>query len=243
MNKEIKSYIDVIGYNLKQADAAFRIYCALLKIRSTKSKIKWFNQTPYTFHHLTNITLYDSINTMYKITESEKQISFKKLRTYLDLDKNNENLIKINKIRVSIRKTLGKVQHIRVKLTAHLDEQAKNPSILLNEIERNEIRVLLDRLLELINIYKSIYSPESPDIFYDDKIDDELLRLFICLKQDKSYNYYEKLKKRLPYRNILSLLYKEIERQSSDNQYISEESTKIKKCGKKIINFFTALWP
>ncbi|MFU2058195.1 hypothetical protein ACLSZY_00605 [Avibacterium volantium] len=241
MNEKIKSYIDVIGYNLKQADAAFRIYCALFKLRSTESRLKLFNQTPYTFHHLINITLYDSINTIYKITETERQISFKRLRSYLD--KNEKNLTKINEIRASIRKPLEKTNHIRVKLTAHLDEQATNPSILLNKVERNEIRVLLDRLLKLINIYKSIFSPDSPDIFYDDKIDDELLRLFICLKQDKSYNYYEKLEKRLTYRNSLSLLYKEIERQSSENQYISEESTKIKKSGKKIINFFTALCP
>ncbi|MFZ7343011.1 hypothetical protein [Avibacterium volantium] len=241
MNEKIKSYIDVIGYNLKQADAAFRIYCALFKLRSTESRLKLFNQTPYTFHHLINITLYDSINTIYKITETERQISFKRLRSYLD--KNEKNLTKINEIRASIRKPLEKTKHIRVKLTAHLDEQAANPSILLNKVERNEIRVLLDRLLKLINIYKSIFSPDSPEIFYDDKIDDELLRLFIYLKQDKSYNYYEELKIRLTYRNSLSLLYKEIERQSSENQYISEESTKIKKCGKKIINFFTALCP
>ncbi|WAX71718.1 hypothetical protein [Gallibacterium anatis] len=219
-HKEIKIYIETISHHLRQADAAFKIYCALLRLRS-KSRIKLFNKAVYTFHHLTNIALYDFINNIYKITESERNITFKKLKLKLNLDKNDEHLKEISEITCKIKKPLGKIKNIRVKLTAHLSEESTNSKIILKTTQIKEVRFILDELLKLINIYRSIFLPENLDFFYDkfdDKFDDELLQLFICLKQDKSYNYYEKLKNRLEsYKNHRSLLHK-IEELSNENK-------------------------
>lgn len=227
-HEEIKIYIETISHHLRQADAAFKIYCALLKLRS-KSRIKLFYKATYTFNHLTNITLYDFINNIYKITESEKNITFKRLKSCLDKDnehleeiseitfKIKEHLKEISEITCKIKKPLGKIKNIRVKLTAHLSEESTNSKIILKTTQIKEVRFILDELLKLINIYRSIFLPENLDFFYD-KFDDELLQLFICLKQDKSYDHYEQLKNRLEsYKNHLSLIYK-IEELSNENK-------------------------
>lgn len=195
-NTEIKKYIENIELNLKQADASFRIYCYLLKCKS-KSRIKLYNNTPYIFHHLTNITLNDFINIIYKITEEKGQISFKKLRKELYKKGTRSQKKNIDKIRKQINKIRYKIGQIRCKITAHSDIEALNPETLLKKVKRDEIKFTLDTLLSLLNIYRKIYNPKNYNIYFDDKIDEEVLTIYLLLKYELEENKKDKALRRL----------------------------------------------
>ncbi|OOF56564.1 hypothetical protein BKK56_03365 [Rodentibacter genomosp. 2] len=106
---KVAYFLDKIAFNLKEADADFRFYCSLLKMRKSAMRLKYYNNYIYSFHHATNLSLFNLINNAIKITEKSEvknieshPISFPLLRYYLFEKGTKKQQRIINKIWVKI---------------------------------------------------------------------------------------------------------------------------------------------
>ncbi|WP_143529784.1 hypothetical protein [Rodentibacter rarus] len=187
---KIYHFLDKIAFNLKEADAAFRFYCSLLKMRKSNMRLKYYNNYIYSFHHATNLSLFDFINNAIKITEKSEvknieshPISFPLLRHYLFEKGTKKQQIIINKIGVKMIEIKNKISDVRNKIIAHSDQNVDD-KIIISKANRRDIRYLLDLSMRLLNIYLVIYKSNIPPYFFDDGIDKELLDIYFKLKND-----------------------------------------------------------
>lgn len=156
---------------IKEADASFRVYECLLKMRSNNARLRVYNEMPTLFHYITNMALYDSILKSTKLMDPKKQgkNDNKTLEYLVELINVDDRDIseKINMRFYELKKIYEKFKDIRNKEIAHLDLSTERDEILSYKT-RNDLRNLLDKQLEFINIYRDFLKvTDVPYFFFD----------------------------------------------------------------------------
>ena len=189
--KKIERIINIISSQLLQADIEYKIYRQLVKTK--RNNVNTFYKYEKIFTPLINITLYDFINIIYKVTESNKdknkkqKISFSALRSFLYINENEEHRKRIDDIYHKTAKNIGKIKNIRNNLTAHLDINLLDINKLFTDLKLEDIRCLLDDLLSSLNIfieiYNNLYDKNINKKFYY-TIQDEITKISINLNRN-----------------------------------------------------------
>lgn len=161
-----KEYLDIISNNLIEAEANFRLYCHLLKMKGTKRRFDVFKKYLSMFTYMQNALLYDCILKMTKIMDPvqqgrggcQKNIVFGLLKEIFIDEANEMEKKTINHLTDYLDKNLEKIKTIRNKEIAHLDKFSRRVDVFRSANQK--IRLVKKYIyiqMELLNVYKMLY--------------------------------------------------------------------------------------
>lgn len=186
--EEVKLHLDKANIYLMEADASFRIYCYLLKMRR-RNRIQFYTYNAYLFHYITNALLNNFISQMSKLIDPAEQ--GRNLNTNLNYLKDilydkalPEEKNKINQLSIYIENNSKNLRLIRNKEISHSDRDTNRPDIVKKENFKN-IRKLLNAKMNLLNTFKNINNREdSVKYFFEYNIDKKIKQIFQPMIRD-----------------------------------------------------------
>ena len=187
MLNEIQNNLNRIKETLLEADVEFRIYCHLLKMKSSYRRINFYNKHIVLFHYQQNAFLYSFIMKIMKLCEPaetrsgrDKNATFLYLKEELYSNTSKNEKKEIDKIMKYLEKRTGILDEIRNKEIAHLDRYSKREALFNEKII--VVRKILNNQLKLLNIYNGIlYRTSYQMIYFEPRLGKELKNLFSIL--------------------------------------------------------------
>lgn len=181
---EIKENLKRIKETLLEADVEFRMYCHLLKMKSSYRRINFYNKHIVLFHYQQNAFLYGFIMKIMKLCEPaetrggrDKNATFLYLKEELYSNASENEKKEIDKITKYLEKRTGILDAIRNKEIAHLDRYSKRKTLFNEKIIA--VRKILNNQLKLLNIYNGIlYRISYQRIYFEPRLGEELKNSF-----------------------------------------------------------------